>query len=218
LERTDLGNQEEELSRRLLCLAKSVHPTLKLGCRTIRISDEFGLFPEEAHALTRAVPAVRRASGAGRLVARELLANLGSSSNLVRRGSAGEPQWPSGFVGSIAHDSEFAVAAVTTTTSIAAVGLDVEPKIPLPPELLEIIATPNERAQIAGDMVAARLLFCMKEAVYKATFPHDGLFLEHHDVEIQFDTRTARTRSGHSLKIYTIGWPRLVALTVVPVS
>jgi len=32
-------------------------------------------------------------------------------------------------------------------------------------DLLDVIATANEREQLKGDLVSARLLFCMKEAV-----------------------------------------------------
>ena len=77
-------------------------------------------------------------------------------------------------LGSLAHDDEFAVAAVTRAPSIRGVGIDVEPPLPLPGELLDVIATANEREQLKGDLISARLLFCMKEAVYKATYPIDG--------------------------------------------
>jgi 4'-phosphopantetheinyl transferase EntD len=125
------------------------------------------------------------------------------------------PRWPPGFVGSLAHDREFAVAAVAPAASILGVGIDVEPRLPLPEELLDMIATPGERAQLKGDLVFARLLFCMKEAVYKATNPIDGVFLEHHDVEVCLESSIAFTSSRRKLRIHTISRPRLVSLAML---
>ena len=87
--------------------------------------------------------------------------------------------------------------------------------LPLPGDLLDVIATANEREQLKGDLVSARLLFCMKEAVYKATYPIDGMFLEHHDVEIHLTSSVALTNSGHSLRIYAMARPRLIALALL---
>jgi 4'-phosphopantetheinyl transferase EntD len=50
-----------------------------------------------------------------------------------------------GIVGSISHDSRVAVAAVGTKRQVAALGIDIEPSEFLPPGLLEIVATPQER-------------------------------------------------------------------------
>jgi 4'-phosphopantetheinyl transferase EntD len=55
----------------------------------------------------------------------------------------------------------------------------------------------------------------MKEAVYKATYPIDGMFLEHHDVEIHLTSSVALTNSGHSLRIYAMARPRLIALALL---
>jgi 4'-phosphopantetheinyl transferase EntD len=55
----------------------------------------------------------------------------------------------------------------------------------------------------------------VKEAVYKATHPIDGVFLEHHDVEVCLTSSVALTSSGRSLRIHTISQPRLVALALL---
>ena len=166
--------------------------------------------------MDRAIPSVRRASGAARIVARTLLANLGASPPFeLPRSASRAPLWPPGFVGSLAHDDEFAAAAVAPSEAIRGLGIDIEPALPLPEALLDTIATPREREQLNGDLIAARLLFCMKEAVYKATNPIDGLFLEHHDVEVCLCSSVALTSSGHSLRLYSIVRPRLIALALL---
>ena len=52
---------------------------------------------------------------------------------------------------------------------------------------------------VLGGIVGARLLFVVKEAVYKAVFPLEGAFLEHHDVEVDLNTETASVRGGRTI-------------------
>ena len=204
-----------QLSVRLSLLARSAHPQLCAACRQITVGDEFALTPAELRPIERSIASVRRASGAARIVARTLLAKLGASPAVeLPRSASRAPRWPPGFVGSLAHDHEYAVAAVARSSALRGVGIDIEPPLPLPEGLLEMIATPGEQREINGDLVRARLLFCIKEAVYKATHPIDGVFLEHHDVEVSLTSSVAVTSSGHSLRVYTTARPRLIALAL----
>jgi 4'-phosphopantetheinyl transferase EntD len=216
---TDLntsGAIPSPLSERLGALARAAHPELRAACRMIAAGDELALTPTELRPLERSIPSVRRASGAARIVAKALLAELGAPAGVeLPRSTSRAPTWPKGFVGSLAHDKEYAAAAVARSTSLRGVGIDIEPALPLPEELLDRIATPGERGQINGDLVLARLLFCIKEAVYKAANPIDGVFLEHHDVEISLASSVVLTSSGHSLRVYTIASPRLIALALL---
>jgi len=204
------------LSERLDVLASGAHPQLRAACREITAGDEFALTPAELLPMGRAVVSVRRASGAARIVAKTLLAKLGAPPGVeLPRSASRAPQWPPGFVGSLAHDHEFAVAVVAPAHALRGVGIDIEPALPLPEDLVEMIATHSERKQINGDLVLARLLFCIKEAVYKATHSIDGVFLEHRDVEVSLGSSIALTSSGHSLLVYTVARPRLVALALL---
>ena len=206
--------EQTELLLQLSRVASSLHPELMIGCRALRPGDEFALLPVEATHLANAVATVRRASGSARIVARALLRSLGCLEPLLPRTTGGAPRWPDGFVGSLAHDSDFAVAAVARASRMTSVGIDIEPALPAPAELMDPVATPAERRRLRGDLLSLRLLFCVKEAVYKATNPRDGIFLEHHDVEVDFDTLTARTKSGLVLSVRTMRQPRLVALAL----
>jgi 4'-phosphopantetheinyl transferase EntD len=197
-------------------LARAAHPLLRAACRKIATGDELALTPAELHPLERSIVSVRRASGAARIVGKTLLAELGASAGVeLPRSASRAPIWPPGFVGSLAHDGEYAAAAVARSNSLRGVGIDIEPALPLPEELLDMIVTQSERGQINRDLVLARLLFCIKEAVYKATNPFDGVFLEHHDVEISLESSVALTSSGHRLRVYTIASPRLIALALL---
>lgn len=204
------------IAEALADLAARAHPGLRASCRAIRRGDENALSAAEAAPLGGAVVSVRQASGAARIVARRLLCDLGAEGPLeLPRLPSGPPHWPAGFVGSLAHDEAVAVAAVARTGALRGVGIDVEPALPLPEELLDMVAAPAERDALAGDLIEARLLFCAKEAVYKATNPIDGLFLEHRDVEVLLACGTASTRTGHALRLFLCRSPRLLALAIL---
>src|SRR5262245_27314782 len=87
-------------------------PGVMIGHRVIQPGDAHALMPQEAPAFAASVEKVRRASGAARIVARELLAQLGHPEWPVVKGAAGAPIWPADMVGSLAHDDRVAVAAV----------------------------------------------------------------------------------------------------------
>jgi 4'-phosphopantetheinyl transferase EntD len=184
-----------------LSLQDLAAPGIVVGKRLISDGDEGALLPEEADAFAGSVIKRRRASGAARIVARALLAQLGCSSmTALPKSISGGPIWPKGIVGSLAHDSRFAIAAVGRRDDIAALGIDIEPAESLPFEL-DLIATPRERLKISSYRYIGRLLFTAKEAVYKAVQPLDNIFLEHHDVEIDFDARKATVRGGRVLDL-----------------
>jgi len=191
-------------------------PGVMVGHRLILPGDETALLPEETPALASSVPKVRRASGAARIVARQLLKRLGQPECALPRGSGGAPTWPAGVVGSLAHDTRVAVAAVGRCADVGAIGIDVEPAESLPPELLELVATPQERLRIDDDPYQGRLLFVAKEAVYKAVYPLDQRFLDHHDVQINFADRKAIVRNGRVVELRFCIAAHLVALAFLP--
>src|SRR5919197_1670142 len=107
-------------------------PGIMIGHRLISPGDEHALLPDEAPAFLSSVLRVRRASGAARIVARELLARLGHAQWPVVRSASGAPVWPVGVVGSLAHDARAAVATVGLARDINALGIDIEPAEQLP--------------------------------------------------------------------------------------
>jgi 4'-phosphopantetheinyl transferase EntD len=68
--------------------------------------------------------------------------------------------------------------------------------------MLELIATPGERRVIADSPLGAKLLFAIKEAVYKATYPLDHEFLDFHEIEVDFAGRLVTTRAGRMLALH----------------
>jgi 4'-phosphopantetheinyl transferase EntD len=190
-------------------------PGIAIRHRLIAPGDEDALLPAEAPVFASSVVKVRRASGAARIAARELLTSLGHLNCPLLKDAAGAPVWPAGLVGSLAHDSHVAVAAVASSRDFIGVGIDVEPAELLPPDLLDLVATPRERANLAADPYRGRLLFVAKEAVYKAVFPLDRTFLDHHDVEVDLARRTARVANGRVVEFRFCLTPRLAALAFI---
>lgn len=191
-------------------------PGVLIGHRLISPGDENALLRDEAAAFATSVVKVRRASGAARIVARQLLARLGHPECPIPRAASGAPVWPGDVVGSLAHDARVAVAAVAASRDVGALGIDVEPAECLPSELLDLVATPQERLEIGDDPLQGRLLFAAKEAVYKAVYPLDRMFLEHHDVQINLASRKAVVRNGRIVEIRLSVSAHFVALAFLP--
>ncbi|OMI12978.1 4-phosphopantetheinyl transferase [Bradyrhizobium brasilense] len=170
---------------------------IMVGIRPIEPRDESTLYASEVMSMGRAVAKVRRESGAARVAARTLLGQLGFPQMAIPKTRFGVPLWPAGVVGSLAHHDRVAAAAIAGTKRIAALGVDIEPNEPLPENLIELIATPNERRMYDLHTLKRRDLFVLKEAVYKACFPMDRRFLEFQDVEIDIFARTGHVSKAN---------------------
>lgn len=192
-------------------------PDVLIGHRLIMPGDESALFPEEAKAYANCVLKVKRASGAARIVARELLSSFGFGSAPLVKSAGGAPLWPPGITGSLAHDRRVAVAAVARSDKYHVLGIDVEPAEDLSFDLMDLIATPGERMQIENDTGRLGLLFCIKEAVYKALNPIDGVFLEHHDVEVDLSSCKACVRHQREVDFRYFVSSHFVALAFLTV-
>jgi 4'-phosphopantetheinyl transferase EntD len=160
------------------------------------------LFPAEEAVIATAVDKRRREFVTTRACARAALAELGEPPVPIVPGHRGAPRWPDGVAGSITHCDGYRAVAVARTVDVVTLGLDAEPDEALPDGVFELISTAGERAQLAGfaDTGPAvcwdRLLFCAKEAVYKAWFPLTQRWLDFESAEISIDplggTFTAR--------------------------
>ncbi|WFE19544.1 4'-phosphopantetheinyl transferase superfamily protein [Solwaraspora sp. WMMD937] len=135
------------------------------------------LFPEETAVVGNAVDKRRREFGTARRCAHEALAELGFPGVPVPSGPRREPRWPDGVVGSITHCAGYRAAVVARSVDLTTVGIDAEPHEPLPSGVLNSITVPDELTWLAArrdthpQVHWDRLLFCAKEAVYKAWYP-----------------------------------------------
>ncbi|WP_313195405.1 4'-phosphopantetheinyl transferase superfamily protein [Shinella zoogloeoides] len=189
-------------------------PAVRLGCRLIRDGDEALLLPEEAAALPARRLAARRASGAARALARDLLTAEGMISVAIGRGPAGDPLWPAGFAGSLAHDDEMAVAVIARKADIPSLGIDVEPAEPLPDEIAALAVMSGDVLEGVDPRLATRLLFSAKEAVYKAAYPLDEEILGYEHIGVDLARREAMTARGRRMRLSFCLLPRILVLAV----
>jgi 4'-phosphopantetheinyl transferase EntD len=94
-------------------------------------------------------------------------------------------------VGSLTHCPGYRACAVARAASVAAIGIDAEPCHALPGGLLTEVATRPERrhlATLSAGVPWDLLLFCAKEAAYKAWCPLTGGGLSFAGVRIEFTT------------------------------
>jgi 4'-phosphopantetheinyl transferase EntD len=148
-------------------------------------------WPEEEDAVRRAVEGRRREFAAGRILARRALAAVGAPAGPIPAGPDRAPRWPAGFVGSIAHSRDYAEAAAARLADIASVGVDVEEPTRFDLDLEPYLLTPSETDRHLGRLRGAErqavtaIIFCAKEAWYKAQYPLTGRRLGFHDVEAE---------------------------------
>jgi 4'-phosphopantetheinyl transferase EntD len=188
---------------------------VRIGCRTIREGDEAHLLSEEARSIPARQPAMRRASGAARSVAHDLLADIGFNDFAILRASSGAPIWPDGITGSLAHDDEMAVAAVAPVSQIGSLGIDVEPARSLPDDIFTLVATRADVTDAVDRYLAGRVLFSAKEAVYKAVYPLDREILGYEDIAVDLNAGHAMTKTGRRTRLAYCVAPRVVVLAFV---
>lgn len=151
------------------------------------------LFAEEEAVIARAVDKRRREFTTARACARTALGKLGLPPVPILPGFRGAPQWPAGVVGSITHCDGYRACAVARDSDIVTIGLDAEPHDRLPDGVLDAVSLAPERERVA-ELTAAvpgvcwdRMLFCVKESVYKAWFPLTHRWLGFEEARVDFD-------------------------------
>jgi 4'-phosphopantetheinyl transferase EntD len=151
---------------------------------------ESTMFSDEASAVARAGAERRREFGTVRWCAREALRQLGVPAAPILPGEDRAPRWPVGVVGSMTHCAGYRAAVVARSGELRGVGIDAEPHAALPSDMLDFVLRGDERARLLALAGADpgrhwdRIVFCAKEAVYKAWFPLTGRWLDFEDVSI----------------------------------
>jgi 4'-phosphopantetheinyl transferase EntD len=180
------------------------------------------LFPEEEAALGNAVEVRRLEFVTARACARDALSRLGLPAQPIPVGARGEPLWPAGIVGSITHCTGYRACAVAPASELLTIGVDAEVDDPLPAGLIGDIALPEEQgwveAAAATDPGVSwdRLLFSIKESIYKAWFPLTRSWLGFEDASVAIDRARGTfsasllvpgsTLGGHKLDGFSGRW------------
>ena len=155
-------------------------------------SDPPGLapLPEEEPLIAKSVAKRRNEFVTVRHCARTALGQLGVPPVPILKGDKGQPCWPDGVVGSLTHCTGYRGAVVGRAGAVRSVGIDAEPHDVLPNGVLDAITLTEERREIAAlpdGLHWDRILFCAKEATYKAWFPLTNRWLGFEDAHVVFD-------------------------------
>jgi 4'-phosphopantetheinyl transferase EntD len=174
-------------------------PETVSGARLIDPVDAEALHDIERSAVSTAIPARRAEFASGRALLRWLI----GEDVAVPMAADRRPLLPTGVRASLAHDGQFVVAVSSRSDDIGSLGIDIEPDRTLEPGMVSVIARPDERE------IDPLLLFCAKEAAYKAWSQSGGGFLEHADVRVRCDGAifTAEVL-GHGV-VLDGGWARV---------
>ncbi|HEU4361924.1 MAG TPA: 4'-phosphopantetheinyl transferase [Mycobacterium sp.] len=149
--------------------------------------------PDEEPLIARSVPKRRNEFITVRHCARLALQQIGQPPVPILKGEKGEPCWPDGVVGSLTHCQGFRGAVVGRSVDVRSVGIDAEPHDVLPDGVFDAVSLTEERREIEAIRSAVsglhwdRILFCAKEATYKAWFPLTKRWLGFEDAHITFD-------------------------------
>ena len=170
---------DAELQAALQALAPS---DVRIGRRWITAGDLAALTDVEAAHVSRAVPRRQYEFATGRVLLRQLIGQDVAIPVAADR----SPVLPAGVRGSLAHDRELAVAAVSDQAGVRAIGVDVEPATALEPAVAALVLRSDEPG------LDAHLAFTMKEATYKAWSALGGRLLDHHDVRLAISGRSFR--------------------------
>lgn len=201
--RNDIGNLFGEIGALVVC-----HPVVPGLAQA--------LTEEEALSMLNCVEVVRDRAAAARLAARLLLAGEGFPGWSMPRKHADATDWPPGYVGSLSHANEFAAAAIARREEFAGIGVDIEPAEPLPSGLRDAVVFPRDVSGAAWGALADRIIFCAKEAAYKAVYPLDREVLGFADVTVDLVAGFGEMRSGRRVSIHLHIDHRIVALARLP--
>lgn len=160
--------------------------------------------PEEEPLIAKSVAKRRNEFITVRYCARQALGELGIEPAPILKGEKGEPCWPDGVVGSLTHCEGYRGAVVGRQVEVRSVGIDAEPHGVLPDGVLDAISLPAERTelkQLPDGLHWDRILFCAKEATYKAWFPVTRRWLGFEDAHIIFDVDDSGTSGGFVSRI-----------------
>lgn len=160
--------------------------------------------PAEEPLIARSVAKRRNEFVTVRHCARVAMGRLGIPEAPILKGEKGEPRWPEGLVGSLTHCEGYRGAVVGRRAAVRSVGIDAEPHGVLPDGVLDAISLPVERREIGAlpdGLHWDRILFCAKEATYKAWFPLTQRWLGFEDAHITFEVDSSGTAGGFLSRI-----------------
>lgn len=180
-------------------MIETILPADVASAELLGYPEDLKAHPAEEHLIAKSVEKRRRDFIGARHCARQALAQLGEPAVAIGKGERGAPVWPRGIVGSLTHCDGFRGAALAHKMRYRSIGIDAEPHETLPEGVLDSVSLPAEREWLRTTDSALhldRLLFCAKEATYKAWFPLTTRWLGFEDAHITFTVEEAAAGTG----------------------
>jgi len=146
------------------------------------------LFPEEAAATSGMIDKRLNEFTHGRYCARAAMSILGIAPVAIPKGADRAPIWPEGLTGSISHTGAAAAAVVTRSNYFRSIGLDMETASPLTLDIVDMICRPTENPDKDGSL--GKLLFSIKESIYKCLYPITRSYIDFLEMEVQYNMDT----------------------------
>ncbi len=169
------------------------------------------LFTEEMPYVQNMVLKRKKEFIAGRSLVRRAFSKLDYPNCAIPVGTKREPIWPTDISGSITHDGDYCCVAVVKKNKLSLVGIDLASQSPLDDNLKELICTKRDFINIQSmnrfvlQIDPYKLVFSIKESVYKCLFPIVKEYFDFRDVtiEIKPDTKTSliNLENSHLKKI-----------------
>lgn len=100
--------------------------------------------------------------------------------------------WPKGSVACISHSKGYCAAIAGLRSNYRSLGLDLEKTNRLSPAAIKRTVHPDEQAFVQSDQKKASLIFCAKEAFFKAQYPLWYTHANFHDLVLEVDGAAGR--------------------------
>jgi 4'-phosphopantetheinyl transferase EntD len=182
------------ISTKASTLASRLFPDTVVTAETTVFPDVEELHAAELRQVQGAVAQRVLEFAAGRACARAGLAELGLAYVTLLSGNDRLPIWPPGITGSITHTANYCGAAIVPKSFAQSIGLDAEPNKPLDQDLWSYVCSSTELSWLGNQASSeqdsgrlARLIFSIKEAVFKSQYPLTHRFLDFDDVQVRLD-------------------------------
>jgi 4'-phosphopantetheinyl transferase EntD len=163
---------------------------------------------EAERALAASFSPIRLASFvAGRLALADALDALGAPRASLLTNPRGAPIVPSGYVGSVSHKRDLAVA-IAARDEGAFLGVDLEEIAPARIDISRRVLTERERALLAR--------FSIKESIYKAVDPFVQRYVGFKEADVDLASSTARLDlvNGEGPFAVEVTWAEIGAMIV----
>lgn len=181
-------------------------------CEMFSDTTESQMFSSEAALVADAVAERRREFGTVRHCARRALRKIGVAAIPILPDADGAPRWPADVVGSMTHCKGYRAAAIARSPAPLGIGIDAETDTALHPAVADLVLRDEERVHLRKLTETdphrhwATILFCAKEAAFKAWFPTKRKWLDFRDVSVNVQPSGTFLASVYASPATSIGW------------